>query len=113
MLAQNLSRVAVFLFDDRKQQMLGRNKLVLHLIGLLLRRRENLTQTRTEILLTTLNARETSHCRLRVVEHDRDVRSELSEDRSNDTFGLFEHRDEQMLRLNLLVLFLSASSIAD
>ena len=64
-------------------------------------------------MLAALHARKTSDSRLRVVKNDRDVRAELTEDWSNNTFRLFEHRDEQMLRLNLLVLVSSASSIAD
>jgi hypothetical protein len=51
-----------------------------------------------------LHARETSDSRLRVVKNDSDVRAELAEDWSNNALGLFEHRDEQMLGLDLLVL---------
>ena len=39
-----------------------------------------------------------------MIEHDGDVGPQLAENRSNNTFRLFEHRDEQVLRLNLLVL---------
>src|SRR6185369_3131655 len=56
-LAQDLAGVAVFLINDRQQQMLSRDKLVLHLVLLLLRGRKYLAQTRTEILLTALHAR--------------------------------------------------------
>src|SRR6185369_6735058 len=89
---------------DRQQQMLSRDKLVLHLVRLLLRGRKYLAQTRTEILLTALHARKTRDSGLRVVEHDRNVGAELAENRPDNTFRLFEHRDEQMLRLDLLVL---------
>jgi hypothetical protein len=44
--------------------------------------------------------------RLRIIENDGDVCSELAEYWSNNSFRLFEHRDEQMLGLNLLVLIL-------
>jgi hypothetical protein len=84
--------------------MLGRNKLVLHLVGLFLRGRKYLAQARAEILLTTLNTRKTSHRGLGVIKYYSDVSSELSEYWSNNPLGLFEHRDKQMLRLNLLVL---------
>ncbi len=104
MLAHDLAGVAVFLIHNRQQQMLGRDKLVLHLIGLLLRGRKHLAQARTEILLPALHARKTSDRCLRVVEHDRDVGAELAENRSDNTFGLLEHRDKQVLRLDLLVL---------
>src|ERR1041385_4205417 len=84
--------------------MLGRDELVMHLIGLLLRRREYLAQGRAEVLLPALHSRKTRDSRLRVVENDGDVRTDFAENRSDDSFRLFEHRDEQMLRLNLLVL---------
>jgi hypothetical protein len=112
-LAQDLAGVAVFLFDDREQQVLGRDELVLHLVRLLLRRGKDLRHARAEILLPALYAWKASHGRLRIVKNDGDVRAELAEYWSNNTFRLFEHRDEQMLRLNLLVLVRSASSIAD
>jgi hypothetical protein len=63
-----------------------------------------LRQARAEILLSALYTWKTRDRRLRVVENDGDVSAELAEDWSNNTFRLFEHRDEQMLRLNLLVL---------
>ena len=84
--------------------MLGRNKLVLHLVRLLLRGGKELIEPRTEILLSTLHTRKARHRRLRVVENDRDVRAEFSEYWSNNTFRLFEHRDQQVLGLDLLVL---------
>src|SRR5215217_939840 len=104
MLPQDLAGVAVFLFNDRKQQMLSRDKLVLHLIGLLLRSCKDLTQARTKVLLTSLYARKASYCGLSVVKNNGNVGSELSKDRSDNTLRLLEHRDEQMFRLNLLVL---------
>jgi hypothetical protein len=104
MLAKDLSCVTVFLFNNGQQQMLGRNKLVLHLVGLFLRGRKYLAQARAEILLTTLNTRKTSHRGLGVIKYYSDVSSELSEYWSNNTFRLFKHRDKQMLRLHLLVL---------
>src|SRR5215813_608642 len=84
--------------------MLRRDKLILHLVRLLLRGRKDVGQSWTEILLSALHSWKASHCRLRVVEHDGDVRAELAEDWSNNTFRLLEHCYEQMLRLNLLVL---------
>jgi hypothetical protein len=55
-------------------------------------------------LLPALHAWKTSYGCLRVVENDSDVSAELAEDWSDNTFRLLEHRDEQVLRLNLLVL---------
>ena len=63
-----------------------------------------MAQARAEVLLTALDARKTRDGSLRIVQYNRDVGAELSEDWSNDTFGLFQHRDKQMLRLDLLVL---------
>jgi hypothetical protein len=83
---------------------LGRDELVLHLVRLLLRRSKDLREPRAEILLPALDARKTSHGCLRVVENDSDIRAQLAEYWSNYTFGLLEHRDEQVLRLDLLVL---------
>src|SRR6187455_1764903 len=103
MLAKDLSGVAVFLVCDGEQQMFGRDKLVLHLVRLLLRGGEYLSQARTKVLLSALHPRKASHCGLRIVEHHRDVRSELSQDWSNYTFRLLEHGHEQMLGLDLLV----------
>src|SRR5689334_18694131 len=104
MLAQNLAGIAVLLFDECQQQMLGRDELVLHLICLLLRRGKDLRQARAEVLLPALHTRKASHRGLRVIKNDRDIRAELAEYWSNNTLGLFEHRDEQMLRLHLLML---------
>jgi len=55
-------------------------------------------------LLPALYTWETSDGRLRVVKNDSHVRAELAEYWPDNTFRLFEHRDEQVLRLNLLVL---------
>ena len=104
MLTKNFSRFAVFLVDEGDEQMLGRNKLVLHLVRLLLRSGEHLAETRTEILLAALDARMARHGRLCVVKNDRNVRAQLTENWSNDTFGLLEHRNQQVLWFNLLVL---------
>src|SRR5215213_567021 len=104
MLTQDFARIAVFLFNDRQQQVLSRDKLVLHLVSLLLRHCKELRDARAEILLPALYTWKTSHGRLRVIKNDRDVGAELPEYWSNDTFRLFEHHDEQMLGLNLLVL---------
>ena len=104
MLAQDLSRFAVCLVDDRDEQMLGRNKLVLHLVCLLLRSSEDLAQARREILLSALHARKARDGCLRVVENYRDVGAQFAEYWSNDTLGLLEHRDQQVFRFDLLVL---------
>src|ERR1043165_3225198 len=86
--------------------MLSRDELVLHLVCLCLRRSEDLRQTIAEVLLAALYTWKACDRRLRIVKNDGDVRSELAEYRSNNSFRLFEHCDEQMLRLNLLVLVL-------
>src|SRR5689334_3807825 len=104
MLPEDLAGLAVFFFDECEQQMLGRDELVLHLVRLLLRRCEDLRHARTEVLLPALDARKARDRRLCVVKNDGDVRAELAENWSNNTLGLFEHHDEQMLRLNLLML---------
>src|SRR6266403_915491 len=58
MLPQNFSRFAIFFISNCQQEMLGGVKLVAHLVCQLLRRRKNLTEARTEILLSTFNFRE-------------------------------------------------------
>ena len=55
-------------------------------------------------MLPALHARKARDGGLCVIKDYCDVRAELAEYWSNDTFGLLEHRDQQMLRLNLLVL---------
>src|SRR4030095_5406840 len=104
MLSQDLSRIPVFLVRYCHQKMLGRDELVLHPFGLLLRRCEKLTQTRTEVLLTTLNTRKARNSGLNIVKDDLNVNSKLSQDRTNRTFGLLKHGSEQVLWLDLLVL---------
>src|SRR2546430_13430773 len=84
--------------------MFSRDVLVLHLVSLLLGRGKNLIRPRTEILLSTLYARKSRDCRLAIVLNDLSVCAELAEERAHDTFRLFEHRAQQMLRLNLLIL---------
>src|SRR6185295_7833870 len=86
--------------------MFGRDKLVLHLVCLSLRCSEDLSRAIAEVLLAALYAWKASHCRLSIVKNDSDVRSELTEYWPDNSFRLLEHCDEQMLRLNLLVLIL-------
>src|SRR5215510_6186456 len=84
--------------------MLGRDELVLHLLGALLRRRENLRETRAEILLTSLNARKARDRCLTVVLDYLNVRAELSEQRTDDAFRLLKQRAQHVLRFDLLIL---------
>src|SRR6185369_11098751 len=78
-LTEDFARIAVLLFNDRQQQVLGRDELVLHLIRLLLRRGKELRNARAEILLPALYAWKASHGRLRVVKNDSDVCAKLAE----------------------------------
>ena len=55
-------------------------------------------------MLATLDARKTGDCRLQSFIAQPDIRSQLSQHRTNDAFGLLEHRDKNVLRLDLLVL---------
>jgi hypothetical protein len=55
-------------------------------------------------LLPALHAWKTRYSRLRVIEDDGNVGAEFADDWSNYTFRLLEHRGQQMLGLNLLVL---------
>ena len=104
MLTEKLSGLAVLLVGNCQQKMLGRDILVLHLIGLLLRSSKNLTKARTEILLSALHAGKSRDGRLTIVQHNLDVGADLTEQRTYGSFRLFEHRAEQMLRLDLLIL---------
>jgi hypothetical protein len=71
---------------------------------LLLRCGENLTETWTEVLLATLDPRKASNRCLDIIGHYGDVDRKLAQDRAHDTLRLFEHRSQQMFRLNLLIL---------
>jgi hypothetical protein len=59
---------------------------------------------RAEVLLPALHLRQTPDRRLQVVQDDLDVRAELAEERADDAFGLFEHGEQEVFRLDLLVL---------
>src|ERR1051325_10956297 len=84
--------------------MLGRDVLVLHRFGLRLRGYEKLAQARAEILLTALHTGKARDRRLYVVEDNLHVSAELAEHGTHNPFGLLKHDQQQMLRLNLLVL---------
>src|ERR1051326_377516 len=84
--------------------MLGRDILVLHFFSLLLRRREYLRQTGTEILLPSLHSWKPGYRRLAIVKHHLNVRAELSEQRTDNSLWLLKHRTENVLRLDLLIL---------
>ena|SRR5438067_2461581 len=104
MLAKNLSRLTIFLIDNCEQKMFGRDELVLHLLGPLLRRCENLREPRTEILLAALNPGEAGDRRFAIVLDYLNIGAELTEQRSNNSFRLIEHDAEQVFRLDLLIL---------
>ncbi len=55
-------------------------------------------------MLSALNARKARDRRLQSFVDNLDVRAELAEQRTHDAFRLLEHRAEQMLRFNLLIL---------
>jgi hypothetical protein len=84
--------------------MLGRDVLVLHLLRLFLRGLKDLRRARAEVLLAALHLREARDRRLKVVRDDLYVRAELSEDGAHDTLRLFEHREQKVFGLDLLVL---------
>src|SRR5260370_39872234 len=84
--------------------MFGRDELVLHLLSLLLRCRENLRKTGTEVLLAALDPRKASDGGLAVVLHDLNIRAQFSEQRTHDAFWLLEHCAEKVLRFDLLIL---------
>jgi len=103
-LAKNLASFAVLLVGNRQQEMFGRDVLVLHLFGLLLGRGKYLRKTRTEILLTALDARKTRDGCLAIIQNDLHIGAEFAEQRANNTLGLFEHGAQDVLRFDLLVL---------
>jgi hypothetical protein len=103
-LAQQLSTGPIFLIGNREQEMLSREILVLHFLRQLFGRSEYLGQAGTKVVLTALHTREARDCRLAIAEDHLNVRAKLAEQRAHDAFGLFEHRTEQMLRLDLLIL---------
>src|SRR6266850_4986727 len=84
--------------------MLGRVKLVLHLVRLLLSRSEDLAQSRAEVLLSAFDAWETRNCGLNIIEYDRNIYSQFAENWANRPLGLLKHCSEQMFGFNLLIL---------
>ena len=84
--------------------LVGDARAAAHLLGLLLRRLKDLIDARAEILLAALHLWEATDRRLHVVQDDLHVRAELAQNRADDAFGLFEHREQKVLRLDLLVL---------
>ena len=54
--------------------------------------------------MTTLDARKTRDGGLAIVEHNLNVRPELAQKRAHNPFGLLEHRAQNVLRLDLLIL---------
>src|SRR5205807_2580152 len=104
MLTQNLSGLTIFFICNRQQQMLSRDVLILHLLGALLRGGEDLRQTRTEVLLSSLDFRKPADGRFAIVLHNLNVGAQLAQQRSHNAFRLFEHRAEKMLRFDLLIL---------
>src|SRR5256885_980579 len=84
--------------------MLSRDVLVLHLLRLLFGCVEYLSQTWAEVLLPSLDTRETPDRSLAIVEHDLNVGTKLAKQRAHNSFRLFEHCTEQMLRFDLLIL---------
>ena len=73
MLPQNFSGFTVLFLDNGQQQMLSRVKLVLHFVGLFLSCGKDLAESRTEILLSALDARETSYRGLHIIEHNLNI----------------------------------------
>jgi hypothetical protein len=55
-------------------------------------------------LLPALHLRQTVDGGLRVVQDNLQIRAEFAEERAHDAFRLFKHGDEQVLRLDLLML---------
>src|ERR1051326_7116496 len=93
MLAQNLSRLAIFLVDKCEQKMFGRDELVLHLLSSLLRHGENLRKPWTEILLAALHPRKAPDRRFAIVLDHLNIGAELTQQRSDD-------QDRKSTRLN-------------
>ena len=87
-LAQDAARRAVLFVGDGEQQMLGRDVLVLHLLGLLLRRCIKLRGAWAKILLPALNFRLARNLGLEIVQDDLQVDAELAQERAHDAFGL-------------------------
>jgi hypothetical protein len=69
-LAEYAARRAVLLLDDGEQQVLGRDVLVLHPLGLLLRGGVELRRARREILLPALHLGLARDLGLQVVQDD-------------------------------------------
>ena len=84
--------------------MLGRDVLVLHGLRAFLGGDENLAEARAEILLPALHFGKARDCRLHVVQDDLHIRAEFTENGAHDAFRLFEHGEQDMLRLDFLML---------
>jgi hypothetical protein len=55
-------------------------------------------------LLPALDARKTCDRRLAIVYYYLHIRAELAQQRPDDSLGLFEHRTQNVFRLDLLIL---------
>ena len=103
-LSENFSGLTIFLIRDGEQQMLCRDVLVLHRLRAFFSSDENLAQTRAEILLPALNLGKARDSRLHIIENDLHVRAEFAENGADNAFGLFEHGEQDVLRLDFLML---------
>ena len=103
-LAKNLASQPVLLVCDCEKQMLGRDVLVLHRLSLFLSGDENLAEARAEILLPALHTWKTRDCRLHVVQNHLNVRAEFAKHWTHDSFRLFKHCEQHVLRLDFLIL---------
>src|SRR6478672_10658827 len=90
--------------------MFGRDVLVFHFFSDLLCILKNRVCASREVLLSARNFRKLGDRSLHICNDRLCICTDLTEYRADDTFLLFEHRREQMLRLDLLILFLFRSA---
>src|SRR5256885_17079928 len=101
---QNAGALAVRLVDDREQQVLGREVLVLEPFHFRRGRVEQPAKARSEIGLRPVDLRQLIELGLDVGRDTSRVDADLLHDGRNGSVGLLEQREEQVLRRDFLVL---------
>ena len=101
---QNAGAIAVRLVDDREQQVLGREVLVLEPFHFRRGRVEQPAKARSEIGLRPVDLRQLIELGLDIGRDTSRVDADLLDDGRNGSVGLLEQREEQVLRRDLLVL---------
>jgi len=103
-ITQDPAGSAILLLSDGEQQVLGAEILVLQLLGLIPGNVQNLGETLRGVYLRTRHARQPAQFSFNRPRDDLRPYPGALKDRGHHTVGLIEQREEQVLRLQLLML---------